>query len=88
MEILSGMILLLQVVILIQIMLVGKQTLQRIADLEAKIPNMCSVEEVQEKKMPPEEGAFEQNELIKKEPNLSANKAEALLNEVLSEVFS
>lgn len=87
MEILSGMILLVQVVILIQIMLVEKQVLQRIGALEAKINDS-------------EEGTIagdalklsdvEMESMAQEQPENSREKEEqeALLNEVLSEVFS
>ena len=85
MEILSGMIVLLQVVISIQIMLVGKRVLQRIDALETK---MTYTGKKDEETMQEEEPLSIQGECVKEAVHMSGDKAEALLNEVLSEVFS
>lgn len=85
MELLIGMMLLLQIVISIQIMLVGKQMLQRISGLEAEMIGACGVKEETDWT---DEKCVLHEEPVKKEQNLSGDKAEALINEVLSEVFS
>jgi len=85
MEVLLGMMLLLQTVISIQIMLVGKQVLQRIAGLEMKLPDASKAEE----EMNRQDGQlFEQEKPVQKQSEWQGDKAEALINEVLSEVFS
>ena len=85
MEVLLGMMLLLQTVISIQIMLVGKQMLQRIAGLEMKLPDASKTEE----EMHRQDGQFfEQEKPVQTQSEWQGDKAEALINEVLSEVFS
>lgn len=87
MEFLIGVILLLQVVVLIQIMLIGKQMLQR---MEVLGKNFSRNTELLEEK-----GVLEvaDNEVKSCESDSSGAKKdrknqEELLNEVLSEVFS
>lgn len=98
MEILSGMILLLQVVISIQIMLMGKQMLQRLGALEGKIDSEKKyVDNLTE--MNKEEGTSKasqaERKLLCEAENYEVPEKipenifrEELLNEVLSEVFS
>ncbi len=85
MELLIGIMLFLQIVISIQIMLVGKQMLQRIAGLEMKMTGACGLKMETDRT---DEKCILHEESVKKEKNLSGDKAEALINEVLSEVFS
>lgn len=85
MEVLLGMMLLLQIVISIQLMLIGKQVLQRITALEMKMPDIPKKEEemLQWEEMP-----LEQVKMVEKQPEWPVDKPEVLINEVLSEVFS
>jgi len=85
MEVLLGMMLLLQIVISIQIMLVGKQVLQRIAGLEMKLSDVPETEEEPKRQPVP---LFEQEKPVQNQSEWQGDKAEALINEVLSEVFS
>ena len=85
MEVLLGMMLLLQIVISIQIMLVGKQVLQRIAVLESKLPDTPKTEK---EKIQQDGPLFEQEEIVPKQQEWPVEKPEVLLNEVLAEVFS
>jgi len=84
-ELLLGVILLLQIVISLQIMLVGKQVLQGIGGLEMKL---SGVRELDEEKPQTEKTLILQEKPAENGQNLSVDKAEALINEVLSEVFS
>lgn len=84
-ELLLGVILLLQIVISLQIMLMRKQVLQGIGGLEMKLSGVQKPEE--------EKSQTEKTLALREKPaengqNLSGDKAEALINEVLSEVFS
>ena len=98
MEILSGMILLLQVVISIQIMLVGKQVLQRIGVLEGNftemvvLPDKASTVPIKENGTKKVQQTFENgmSDRVQALPENPSGKEsqEALINEVLSEVFS
>lgn len=98
MEVLSGLILLLQVVISIQIMLMRKRMLQRMAGVEKKIDDAVkranNTSEQNQKESIAEDLTLEQKAFCQvkncKEPEKSLQNVsrEALLNEVLSEVFS
>jgi len=72
-------------VISIQIMLVGKQVLQRIAVLESKLPDTPKTEK---EKIQQDGPLFEQEGMVSKQPEWPVDKPEVLINEVLSEVFS
>ena len=94
MEILLGMILLLQVVILIQIMHRGNLWLQRLERLEKIIDEKIEWKERMQTTetvgcvmgdLQPEQQVLQENQTIEKKEKVSQ---EALLNEVLSEVFS
>lgn len=98
MEILSGMILLLQVVILIQIMLVGKKVLQRIGVLDHNVNSLTErmenlqifgrKEVVTEEKQGVPDGEEKKRIAVPVEKTQEKESQEALLNEVLSEIFS
>ena len=94
MEILLGVILLLQLVILIQIMHSGNLWLQRLERLEKIIDEKIEWKERMQTTetvgcvmgdLQPEQQVPQENQTIEKREKVSQ---EALLNEVLSEVFS
>ena len=85
MEAIIGMMLFLQILIVIQIMLMGKQVLQRITEIEKKLSDLQKIEK---EKLSEEEPLFIQEKSMEIKRNFSKDKAEELINEVLSEVFS
>lgn len=98
MEILLGMILLLQVVTSIQIMLVRKQVLQQIGTLEKKVIETTESAKsvsvvgtegtiIKETQHLPEYDMRAQTQELSEKTRAQASQ-ETLLNEVLSEVFS
>ena len=90
MEYIWVVLLLLQIVISIQIMLMGKKVLQRIEALETKwsdVPGQAA-DMAQNENLQTMERIFVQEESAPKGQELSVNHAESLINEVLSEVFS
>lgn len=95
MELLLGMILLLQVLILIQSMQAGKQVLQRIETLETNLTKMekqsddgCVEEKGVKKESPSPDDEKRDMEPDSTRKQKEKESQEALLNEVLSEVFS
>ena len=85
MEAIMGMMLFLQILIVIQIMLMGKQVLQRMTEIEEKIPD---IQKIEKEKTREDEPTFVQEKTMEIKRNFSKDKAEELINEVLSEVFS